>query len=159
MFGRRAAMTPLYWLIALAIFLIIEIITLGLTTIWFAGGALLAFVLSLFNVPVLVQVIVFLIVSILLLVLTRPVIEKRLNESRTKTNVRSMAGKEGKVTETIDNFNQTGIVIINGLEWTARSSDNIIIPEGSKVTVDAIRGVQAFVSPVKESQAVTKDNR
>ena len=140
-------MTPFYWLIALAVLLVIEIITLGLTTIWFAGGALVAFVLALFNVPLLVQITVFLVVSILLLLFTRPVVEKRLNESRVKTNVNSMIGKEGRVTETIDNYNQKGIVIINGLEWTARSSrDDLIIPEGSKVVLNEIKGVKVFVS-------------
>lgn len=140
-------MTPFYWLIALAVFIVIEIITLGLTTIWFAGGSVVAFLLALFNVPVPVQVIVFLIVSIMLLVLTRPVIERKLNTSRTKTNVNSIVGKEGRVTETIDNFTQTGIVIINGLEWTARSSGDIIIPTGSKVMVDEVMGVKVLVSP------------
>ena len=101
-------MTPFYWLIALAVLLVIEIITLGLTTIWFAGGALVAFVLALFNVPLLVQITVFLVVSILLLLFTRPVVEKRLNESRVKTNVNSMIGKEGRVTETIDNYKPEG---------------------------------------------------
>lgn len=90
-------MTPFYWLIALAVFLVIEIITLGLTTIWFAGGSLVAFVLALCNVPVLIQVTVFLIVSIVLLVITRPVIERKLNDSRTKTNVNSILGKEEKL--------------------------------------------------------------
>ena len=90
---------------------------------------------------------VFLVVSILLLLFTRPVVEKRLNESRVKTNVNSMIGKEGRVTETIDNYNQKGIVIINGLEWTARSSrDDLIIPEGSKVVINEIKGVKVFVS-------------
>lgn len=139
-------MTPFYWLIALAGFLIIEIITMGLTTIWFAGGCLVAFILALCNIPVLVQVTIFLIVSILLLVSTRPIIQKRLNESRTKTNINSIIEREGKVIETIDNFNQTGLVIINGLEWTARSSSDEIIPEGSKVIVDEVRGVKVFVS-------------
>ncbi len=139
-------MIPFYWLIALAAFIIIEIITLGLTTIWFAGGSLVAFLLALFNVPIPVQVIVFLIVSIMLLVLTRPVIERKLNTSRTKTNVNSIIGREGRVTETIDNFTQTGIVIINGLEWTARSSSDNIIPVGSKIIVDEVKGVKVFVS-------------
>ena len=142
-------MAPFYWLAALAVFLVIEIITLGLTTIWFAGGSLVAFVLALFNVPWLVQIAVFLIVSILLLIFTRPVVEKRLNESRTKTNVNSMAGKEGRVTETIDNFKQKGTIIVNGLEWTARSSeDGLIIPEGTKVTVNEVKGVKVFVTPL-----------
>ncbi len=144
-------MIPFYWLVALAVLLVIEIITLGLTTIWFAGGALVAFILSLFGVPWPVQIAVFLVVSILLLIFTRPVIEKKLNESRTKTNVNSMAGKEGKVTETIDNFNQKGTVVVNGLEWTARSSeDGLIIPEGSRVTINEVKGVKVFVTPLKD---------
>lgn len=147
--GRRDIMIPFYWLVALAVLLVIEIITLGLTTIWFAGGALVAFVLSLFGVSWVIQIAVFLIVSIILLVFTRPVVEKRLNESRTKTNVNSMAGKEGRVTETIDNFNQKGVIIVNGLEWTARSSkDGLIIPEGSRVMIDEVKGVKVFVTPL-----------
>ncbi len=140
-------MTPFYWLLALAVLLVIEIITLGLTTIWFAGGALVAFVLALFGVPWLVQIAVFLVVSILLLIFTRPAIEKKINKDRIKTNVNSIAGKEGKVTEDIDNFNQKGTIVLNGLEWTARSSkDDIIIPAGARVIVDEVKGVKVFVS-------------
>ena len=142
-------MEPFYWLAALAVFLVIEIITLGLATIWFAGGALAAFVLALFNVPWPVQIAVFLIVSIVLLIFTRPVVEKRLNESRTKTNVNSMAGKEGRVVETIDNFNRKGTVIVNGLEWTACSSEEgLVIPEGTKVIINEVKGVKVFVTPL-----------
>ncbi len=140
-------MTPFYWLVALAVLLVIEIITLGLTTIWFAGGALVAFVLALFGVPWLVQIAVFLVVSILLLIFTRPAIEKKINKDRIKTNVNSIAGKEGKVTEGIDNFNQKGTIVLNGLEWTARSSkDDVIIPAGARVIVDEVKGVKVFVS-------------
>lgn len=140
-------MIPFYWLVALAVLLVIEIITLGLTTIWFAGGALVAFVLSLFGVPWLAQIAVFLVVSILLLIFTRPALEKKINKDRIKTNVNSIAGKEGKVTETIDNFNQKGTIILNGLEWTARSSkDDITIPAGARVIVDEVKGVKVFVS-------------
>ena len=140
-------MTPFYWLVALAVLLVIEIITLGLTTIWFAGGALVAFVLALFGVPWLVQIAVFLVVSILLLIFTRPAIEKKINKDRIKTNVNSIAGKEGKVTEDIDNFNQKGTIVLNGVEWTARSSkDDIIIPAGARVIVDEVKGVKVFVS-------------
>lgn len=140
-------MTPFYWLVALAVLLVIEIITLGLTTIWFAGGALVAFVLALFGVPWLVQIAVFLVVSILLLIFTRPAIEKKINKDRIKTNVNSIAGKEGKVTEDIDNFNQKGTIVLNGLEWTARSSkDDVIIPAGARVIVDEVKWVKVFVS-------------
>lgn len=144
-------MTPFYWLIALAVFLVIEIITMGLTTIWFAGGSLVAFIASLIGVPVIAQIAIFFVVSFVLLFFTRPVLEKRLNNSRTKTNVNSMIGKEGKVTEEIDNFNQKGTIVVNGLEWTARSiDDDIIIPNGAKVIVKDVQGVKAIVGKVSE---------
>lgn len=142
-------MEPLYWLIAMAVFLIIEILTLGLTTIWFAGGALIAFFAALLNVPWFAQIIIFFIVSFVMLIFTRPVFEKKLIISRAKTNVNSLVGKEGKVIETVDNHNQKGAVLINGLQWTARSSDdNVIINEGERVTVEEITGVRAIVQPV-----------
>lgn len=144
-------MTPFYWLIALAVFLVIEIITMGLTTIWFAGGSLVAFIASLIGVPVIAQIAIFFVVSFVLLFFTRPVVEKHLNNSRTKTNVNSMIGKEGKVTEEIDNFNQKGTIVVNGLEWTARSiDDDIVIPNGSKVIVKDVQGVKAIVGKVSE---------
>lgn len=144
-------MTPFYWLIALAVFLVIEIITMGLTTIWFAGGSLVAFIASLLGVPVVIQIAIFFVISFVLLFFTRPVVEKHLNNSRTKTNVNSMIGKEGKVTEEIDNFNQKGTIVVNGLEWTARSSDDdIIIPNGAKVIVKDVQGVKAIVGKVSE---------
>ena len=144
-------MTPFHWLIALAVFLVIEIITMGLTTIWFAGGSLVAFIASLIGVPVIAQIAIFFVISFVLLFFTRPVVEKRLNNSRTKTNVNSMIGKEGKVTEEIDNFNQKGTIVVNGLEWTARSSDDdIIIPNGSKIIVKDVQGVKAIVGKVSE---------
>ena len=144
-------MTPFYWLIALAVFLVIEIITMGLTTIWFAGGSLVAFIASLIGVPVIAQIAIFFVISFVLLFFTRPVVEKRLNNSREKTNVNSMIGKEGKVTEEIDNFNQKGTIVVNGLEWTARcSDDDIIIPNGAKVIVKDVQGVKAIVGKVSE---------
>jgi len=147
--GRRNIMAPFYWLVALAVLLLIEIITMGLTTIWFAGGTLVAFVLSLFGIPWLSQIAVFLVVSILLLIFTRPALERKINRDRIKTNVNSIAGKEGKVTEAIDNFNQKGAIVLNGLEWTARSSkDDVIIPVGARVIIDEVKGVKVFVSQI-----------
>ena len=102
-----------FWLIAL---LIIEIITLGLTTIWFAAGAFISFVAAWLGAPLGVQLAVFFIVSFVLLIFTRPVVQKRLNNSRARTNVNSMIGKEGRVIEDIDNFNETGRIIVDGME-------------------------------------------
>ena len=132
-------MEPLYWLILLAIFLVIEIITLGLTTIWLAGGALVGFLAAVLHVPLPV-------VSIVLIVFTRPVAERYFNNSREQTNVGGIIGREGKVIVTIDNFNQTGAVLIDGIEWTARSDEeDVVIETGERIVVTRVEGVRVFV--------------
>lgn len=139
-----------FWLIALVALLIIEIITLGLTTIWFAAGAFISFVAAWLGAPLGVQLAVFFIVSFVLLIFTRPVVQKRLNNSRARTNVNSMIGKEGKVIENIDNFNETGRIIVDGMEWTARAADEQSITSGQKVVIREIQGVKAMVVPVSD---------
>ncbi|MFU0826131.1 MAG: NfeD domain-containing protein [Lachnoclostridium sp.] len=139
-------MVSIYWLIALALFLIIEIITLGLTTIWFAGGALAAFLLSLLWDNLIAELVVFVIVSLALLIFTRPVAQKYINKQRIKTNYESLIGEKGKVIEKIDNFNNTGQVAVGGQEWTARAfnSQDIIEP-GECVIIREISGVKLIV--------------
>ena len=84
-----------------------------------------------------------------MLIFTRPVVEKKLNNSRTKTNVEEIIGKEGKVTEAVDNFNQKGVVVINGLEWSARNGEtDDIIPVGAKVIVKEVQGVKVMVTVI-----------
>ncbi len=144
-------MEPIYWLVAGAVLLLVEIITLGLTTIWFAGGAFVAFAAGLIHAPLWVQIVLFLVVSIILLLFTRPIVEKHLNTSRTKTNVDSLVGKYGKVYEEIDNFNQTGKVMLDGMEWMARSIEaDQKIPLGVKVEVKEVKGAHIVVAPCKE---------
>lgn len=139
-------MNSIIWLIALAILLLIEILTLGLTTIWFAGGALVAFLLSLFINNPMLEIVVFLIVSFLLLIFTRPIATKYFNKQRVKTNYETLIGKEAIVTEKIDNYHMTGQVIINGQEWTARSiKDEEIIKIGQKVKIKQVTGVKVLV--------------
>lgn len=139
------------WLVALVLFLVIEIITLGLTTIWFAGGALVSFFAALVGMPVLGQIFLFFGVSFVLLIFTRPLVQKRLNNSREKTNVNSVIGREGKVIEEVDNFNEKGRILIGGMEWMARSSvDGVVIPMDACVIVKEIRGVKAIVALAKE---------
>lgn len=136
------------WLLGLVVLLVIEIITLGLTTIWFAGGALVAFFAALLGAPVLVQIFLFFVVSFVLLFFTRPVVQKKLNNSREKTNVNSMIGKEGRVIEAVDNFNGKGRILVGGMEWTARTSeDDLVIPVDTCVVVQEIQGVKAIVVP------------
>ncbi|MCH1981681.1 NfeD family protein [Ruminococcus sp. OA3] len=139
-------MDPIVWLILLVVLIIIEIITMGLSTIWFAGGALVAFVASLLNVNVVIQVVLFLVISILLLVSTRPVAMRYLNRTRVRTNVESLIGKKAVVTERIENIQGHGQVQVNGLEWTARSlNDDIVIEKDEIVCIVRVDGVKLIV--------------
>lgn len=138
-------MEPLYWLILLAIFLVIEIITLGLSTTWVAevhgwiSGSGAACAVTDTDCAVLV-------VSIVLIVFTRPVAERYFNNSREQTNVSGIIGREGKVIVTIDNFNQTGAVLSSGIEWTARSDEEVMVIEtGERIVVTRVEGVRVFV--------------
>ena len=124
-------------------------ISLGLTTIWF-GRSAVAFIVSLFYDNLLVEIILFLVISLVLLFFTRPFVKKYFNSTRTKTNFETVIGKEALVTSTIDNINATGSVTINGLEWTARSVNGEIIEKGTKVIVESISGVKLMVNIKKE---------
>lgn len=143
-------MNSTYWLIILAVLILIEIITLGLTTIWFAGGALVAFIVSLFYDNLVVQLILFFVVSILLLYFTRPLVMKYFNPKRVRTNYEGVIGKIGLVKTEIDNLNATGLVVVDGQEWSARSSDGSKIEPGEKVKVLSISGVKLIVTIYKE---------
>ena len=143
-------MPEIVWLIILALCLLVEIATLGLVTIWFAGGALVTFFVAMATDSLLIQMLVFLVVSLLLLFFTRPIAKKFYNSKRTKTNVESVIGEQCKVTEIIDNFNGTGTVLLNGLEWTARSKDETVIEAGARVKVCVVDGVKVIVEKVTE---------
>ncbi len=135
-----------YWIIAAAVFGVIEILTLGLTTIWFAGGALAGAAMAALGFPITVQLIVFFVVTGLLLVITRPIATRYLNNRVTKTNVDSLIGMTGIVMETIDNLKAQGQVQVNGQVWSARSSsEEHIINEQEKVEILAVSGVKLIV--------------
>lgn len=134
------------WLVVLIIAVVVEVLTMGLTTIWFAGGALVAIVATLLHVPIAVQVILFFIVSLLLLFFTRPVAVKYFNKDRVKTNVESLVGKQAIVISEINNIQGTGQATVNGHQWSARSmNNNIVIPAGAVVNVMSINGVKLIV--------------
>lgn len=139
-------MKIIYWLVLLVIFLIIEFATLGLTTIWFAAGALAAFFSGLLGGDLWVQLIVFFVVSLVLLIATRPFAVKYINKGRTKTNVDSLVGCKAKVKIPINNENATGTVVVNGMEWTARSlNDDITFAEKELVVIKEVSGVKLIV--------------
>ena len=140
-------MNAIYWLILFIALLVIEIITLGLTTIWFAGGALIAFVLAMLDVSPVLQWAVFCVVSLILLFATRPwAVRYFNNQKKEKTNVDSLIGKTAVVTSEIRNLEGKGEVFVNGLTWTARAEeDSLIIQEDTHVTVAAVQGVKLIV--------------
>lgn len=144
-------MIAIYWLIAFVILLGFEASTMALTTIWFAGGALVAFVLALLGVNVQIQLSVFVIVSFILLFFTRPVALKFVNRTTIKTNTDSLVGKTAKVSVEVNNMQGTGAAILNGQEWTARAfADSDIYPPGTIVEVKDIKGVKLIVSKTQE---------
>lgn len=139
------------WLVLMAGLLAIEIFTLGLTTIWFAAGALVAVVAALAGFNLGIQIGAFVVVSVVLLFFTRPVAVRYLNSRTTKTNAEALVGKSARVTIDINNLKGEGQVVINGLEWTARSSDDtIIFRTGDVVTVVGIEGVKLIVEGQKK---------
>ncbi|WP_410072789.1 NfeD family protein [Anaerostipes sp.] len=139
-------MYAVYWLIASAVFLLIEILTLGLTSIWFAGGAVVAVIAALCGVPFLVQMLLFIVVTCLLFALTRPVAKRYLNNRVQKTNTDALIGQTALVKETINNMESKGYVQLNGQDWTARSAEaGEIIPAGCEVVVKEIQGVKLIV--------------
>lgn len=140
------------WLIILAVLIFIEIITLGLTTIWFAGGALVAFIVSLFYDNLLLEVILFLVVSVVLLYFTRPFVMRYFNPKRTKTNYEGVIGKIALVTATIDNINAVGQVVVDGQEWSAKALEDVVIEKDTKVKIHGITGVKLIVSIYKEEE-------
>jgi membrane protein implicated in regulation of membrane protease activity len=140
------------WLAILVVMAVIEIITLGLTTIWFAGGALVAFVASLLGAPLPLQIGLFTVVSLVLLAVTRPIAVKYFNKDRVKTNAESLIGQSGMVLEEINNLKASGLVQVNGQEWTARTLADAVIPKGSEVIVRDIRGVKLMVEPKNENE-------
>ncbi|BBF44321.1 putative activity regulator of membrane protease YbbK [Lachnospiraceae bacterium KM106-2] len=143
-------MGAIYWLIAMAVLLVIEIITLGLTTIWFAAGALVSFIMALLGASIAIQVTVFVVVSLVLLFFTRPIALKYFNNGRVATNSESLIGQQATVTEVINNIKAEGAITINGLRWTARSRSNEIIDAGTIVKIVDIKGVKAIVIKIKE---------
>lgn len=140
---------PMFWLIMLVVLLIIEALTAGLTTIWFAAGAFLTMLLSLISAPLWLQIVVFLAVSTVLLIFTRPIAQKYFNSKKTKTNSEGLIGRKAKVTERISNLEGTGAVLVDGLIWSARTDDDMkTIDAGALVVIKRIEGVKAIVKEV-----------
>ena len=139
--------TVALWSVLAVGFLVLEGCTVAMVSLWFAIGAAAALVLSLLGAALWLQLLAFLAVSGVLLALLRPMMRKYVKS--TKTNVDSVPGTEGLVTEDIDNVAYQGQVKLGAMTWTARSTSGASIRAGTRVRVDRVEGVKVFVSPVK----------
>lgn len=141
------------WLIMAGIFLIAEIITVGFLIFWLSIGSLFAMITSLFTDNLVIQTAVFVISSTILIFVTKPFVKKfATNKNPIKTNVYSIIGKNGIVTQDISPIEAVGQIKISGEVWSAISQDNQIIPKDTKIRVLEIKGVKAIVEPVLNDQ-------
>lgn len=138
-------MATIFWLMTFVVLLVVEIVTLGLTTVWFALGAIAAFLAAYVGASVLVQIIVFLIVSVVLLIVTRPIVMKHFNQKRERTNAESLIGQKAIVIETIDSIHGVGRVEVNGMEWAAKTDESGLIEKDTIVSIKGIQGVKLIV--------------
>lgn len=139
------------WLGLVILLLAIEIATMGLTTIWFAGGAMAAFISTFYGASAATQRTIFVVLSLVLLVITRPIAVKYMKSSPPRTNADSLIGRIAVVSKEVNNLAQSGEVMIADISWTARSrEDGRVIPSGSKVKICAIEGVKLIVEEIEE---------
>ena len=148
-------MDAMVWLAVMIILIVLEIITVGLTTIWFAGGALVAMFVSALGGGTILQIAVFLVVSFVLVIFTRPWAMKYIKTNHVKTNYEGIIGKVVRMTQDVDNLNGTGCAVVNGQEWTVRATeDEKKITAGTLVKVVNISGVKLIVEEYEEDTIV-----
>ena len=145
------------WLVVLIVSIGVEVATLGLTSIWFAGGAVVAVIVAAFHGPVWLQILLFFAVSLLLLFFTRPIAVRYFNRDRVRTNVESMIGRQAIVTSEIDNLQGIGQVTVGGQEWSARTeADGMNLQPGTVVDIVAVNGVKLIVKVDPQMAKVTE---
>lgn len=148
-------MNTMVWLAAMIILIVIEIVTVGLTTIWFAIGALAAVIVTMLGGGVVAQLVVFLVVSFGMLIFTRPFAVKYINSARTRTNYEGIIGKVVRITQEVDNVAGKGCAVVNGQDWTVRAADDAVqIAAGSLAKVVDIKGVKLIVERYEEETGV-----
>lgn len=131
---------PWFWIMMVVVFAVLELMDLQLLMCWFLVGSIAAFIVALCKFPWILQVIVFLFVSICSLIFFRPYAKERFRIGAIQTNVPALIGQEGIVTETI-NSGQNGLIVVLGQVWSAASVDQETIAEAEKVKIIGIEGV------------------
>ena len=146
------------WLVVLIVSIGVEVATLGLTSIWFAGGAIVAVIAAAFHAPVWLQILLFFAISLLLLFFTRPIAVRYFNKDRVKTNVESMIGRQAIVISEIDNLQGIGQVTVGGQEWSARTEEEgLNLQPGTVVDIGAVSGVKLIVKVDPQMSKVTEE--
>ena len=138
---------PWVWVAVTIICVVIESLTLSLTTIWFGISAFVMVFLAFTPLPFPAQLFIFVAVALLLLIFTRPIVKKKLNQKKIATNYESIIGQIALVTKKITAF-EKGSIKINGMEWTATVKEDIVLEEGSKCIIEEIAGVTAYVKSI-----------
>lgn len=148
---RDFFLSPVFiWLALMIIFIVVEIATVGLTSIWFAGGALAALAAALIGMSVPVQAVCFFMAAIALVLFTRPFALKFVKPHNIRTNYEDIIGREVQVTARVDNRADTGTAVFNGQEWTARSAeDGMVMEAGETAHVKEIKGVKLYLTKIK----------
>lgn len=152
--------TIAFWAAALVVFLIVEAVTAGLVSIWFVFGSLVALICAALGAAVWLQIFWFVIVSVATLVLTRPLVKRYVDSRSVATNADRSIGRAAVVTKRIDNLAATGAVKLDGVVWTARSTDDAVaIEAGERVTVRAIEGVKLIVERTVRAESALYFNK
>ena len=133
------------WIALIVAFVVIEAATTQLVTVWFAVGAVGGLIAYAFGLEFWLQAVIFVAVSAITLLATRPFIKRFTKSQKQPTNADRYVGKEAVVVEPIDNLHSKGAVAVGGLEWTARTSDGTPVQKDEVVTVEAIEGAKLIV--------------
>ena len=139
----------IFWFVLLVFFVMTEAATVTLVSLWFAAGSLAALIASMLSAPIWLQFVLFAVVSGLMLWMLRPLIRKHFKPHLTATNVDAIIGKEGIVLVPVNNMMAQGRLMLDGMEWSARSTTGEEIPENTKVRIDRVEGVKLYVTPVE----------
>lgn len=134
-----------FWILLIVALVIIEAVTVQLVTIWFAVGAVGGLIASAFNLDIWIQILIFVTVSAITLIATRPLVKRFTKTNKEPTNADRFIGQTAVVTEPIDNIHGKGAVTVGGLEWTARTVDGSTVEKDALVTVEKIDGAKLIV--------------
>ncbi len=139
-------MNSIIWLVVFLILLLIEIATMGLTTIWFAIGSVFAFIISLFIDNMVIESSAFVVISLITLIFTRPIFVKVMEKNQTKTNVDELVGKTVVITKGIKDAEDYGEALIEGDTWMAKSEEGVQFTEGEKAVVKRVEGLKVILT-------------